>query len=67
MQLEKIIGKLKTEKYGSRILEEIKSYTGFEHADNDMLNVEEGRKRKADKRLKTEKNIVLVESSADES
>nr|AXY97621.1 RECQ helicase L2 [Populus tomentosa] len=64
--LEKIIGKLKTEKYGSKILDEIKKYTGSEPPDNGMLNEEEGSGNRASKRLKTRKGIVVIESSDEE-
>lgn len=60
LQLEKIIGKLKTEKYGSKILEQISKY-----ADLDVLK-EEGSKERATKRLKTKKAMVVIESSDDE-
>lgn len=65
-ELEKIIGKLKTEKYGSKILDEIKKYTGSEPPDNGMLNEEEGSGNRASKRLKTRKGIVVIESSDEE-
>lgn len=59
LQLEKIIGKLKTEKYGSKILEQISKY-----ADLDVLK--EGSEERATKRLKTKKAMVVIESSDDE-
>lgn len=65
-ELEKIIGKLKTEKYGSKILDEIKKYTGSEPPDNGMLNEEEGGGNRASKRLKTRKGVVVIESSDEE-
>lgn len=65
-ELEKIIGKLKTEKYGSKILDEIKKYTGSEPPDNGMLNEEEGSGNRASKRLKTRKGVVVIESSDEE-
>ena len=64
MQLEKIIGKLKTEKYGSKILDEIKKYTDSGPSDNG--NEEEGSENRASKRLKTKKGIVIIESSDEE-
>ena len=64
MQLEKIIGKLKTEKYGSKILDEIKKYTDSGSSDNG--NEEEGSENRASKRLKTKKGIVIIESSDEE-
>ncbi|XP_020236207.1 mediator of RNA polymerase II transcription subunit 34 [Cajanus cajan] len=59
-QLEKVIGKLKTEKYGHRIIEQIEKYSNFKPADK---QVTDGR---AAKRSKTKKNLVLIESSEDE-
>ena len=61
VQLEKVIGKLKTEKYGSRILEQIERYSDFKPAD------EQGTGASAAKRSKTKKNLVLIESSEDEA
>ncbi|XP_019423624.1 PREDICTED: mediator of RNA polymerase II transcription subunit 34 isoform X2 [Lupinus angustifolius] len=60
-QLEKVIGKLKTEKYGSRILEQIEKYADFKQSD------EQGTDGRASKRLKTKKNLVLIDSSEDEA
>ncbi|KOM45436.1 hypothetical protein LR48_Vigan06g074200 [Vigna angularis] len=59
-QLEKVIGKLKTEKYGSRILKQIKKYSDSEPADKQETD---GR---AAKRSKTKKNLVLIDSNEDE-
>ncbi|KAK7407033.1 hypothetical protein VNO78_08673 [Psophocarpus tetragonolobus] len=59
-QLEKVIGKLKTEKYGNRILEQIEKYSDFKTTDK-----QETVGRDA-KRSKTKKNLVLIESSEDE-
>ncbi|XP_055820803.1 ATP-dependent DNA helicase Q-like 2 isoform X5 [Solanum dulcamara] len=63
-ELEKIIGKLKTEKYGSRILEEIASY------ESDPQKAADGNKEtkgNAVKKLKTKKALVVLESSEDET
>lgn len=60
MQLEKVIGKLKTEKYGKRILEQIEKYSDFKPTDE---QVTDGR---AAKRSKTKKNLVVIDSSEDE-
>ncbi|XVF87923.1 hypothetical protein PTKIN_Ptkin19aG0007400 [Pterospermum kingtungense] len=57
-ELQKIIGKVKTEKYGDRILEQVKNYK-----DDDVLNEEERRRKK----LKTKRDVVDIESSDDES
>ncbi|KAK6934845.1 DEAD/DEAH box helicase domain [Dillenia turbinata] len=43
--LEKIIGKLKTQKYGERILEEIKKCSKFEQSDNDLMSENTAAKR----------------------
>ncbi|XP_015891701.3 ATP-dependent DNA helicase Q-like 2 isoform X1 [Ziziphus jujuba] len=61
-QLEKIIGRLKTEKYGNRILEQIIKY-----ADSNELKDEHGSDVRPKKRLKTKKPVVLIESSDDDA
>lgn len=63
-QLEKVIGKLKTEKYGDRILAQIQKYSDFKPPDERDEQDSDGR---AAKRSKTNKNVVLVESSEDEA
>ncbi|XP_075109311.1 ATP-dependent DNA helicase Q-like 2 isoform X3 [Nicotiana tabacum] len=63
-ELEKIIGKLKTEKYGSRILEEIASYKSDPQQDADGSKESKGN---AVKKLKTKKALVVLESSEDEA
>ncbi|KAL6008584.1 hypothetical protein ACLOJK_034098 [Asimina triloba] len=60
-QLEKLIGKLKTEKYGSRILECIRQ---FVEAEGNSKSKAEGCESRSCKRLKTKKAVVLVESSS---
>ncbi|KAK2373632.1 RECQ helicase L2 [Trifolium repens] len=60
-ELEKVIGKLKTEKYGNKILEQIVKYSDFKPTDE---QVSDGR---AAKKSKTKKNLVLIESSEDEA
>lgn len=55
-----MIGKLKTEKYGNRILEQIEKYSDFKPSD------EQGTEGRA-KRSKTKKNLVLISSSEDEA
>lgn len=60
-QLEKIIGKLKTEKYGCKILEEIKRYESKnEYEDENVHGSSSG------KRLKS-KEAIVVESSEDDA
>ncbi|KAH9687593.1 ATP-dependent DNA helicase q1 [Citrus sinensis] len=65
--LEKIIGKLKTGKYGSRILEVIsKCGNSVQQHDNNAVSKEEqGRDARASKRTKKEKAVVVVDSSDD--
>lgn len=66
--MEKIIGKLKTERYGDRILEEVKNYGSSEQArDDEMLREEEEKGNRPWKKVKTKKDVVLVESSDDEA
>ncbi|XP_016201261.1 mediator of RNA polymerase II transcription subunit 34 [Arachis ipaensis] len=60
-QLEKVIGKLKTEKYGSRILEQIEKYSDFKPDDQQESGASVA------KRSRTKKNLVLIESSEDEA
>ncbi|KAH9687602.1 ATP-dependent DNA helicase q1 [Citrus sinensis] len=66
-ELEKIIGKLKTGKYGSRILEVIsKCGNSVQQHDNNAVSKEEqGRDARASKRTKKEKAVVVVDSSDD--
>ncbi|KAG9452886.1 hypothetical protein H6P81_005790 [Aristolochia fimbriata] len=45
-QLEKLIGKLKTEKYGSQILDQIKTYCESEEAGNDLPSRDEENENK---------------------
>ncbi|KAK7252557.1 hypothetical protein RIF29_36597 [Crotalaria pallida] len=59
-QLEKVIGKLKTKKYGNSILEQIEKYSDFKPSD------EQGTDGRTAKRSKTKKKVVLIESSEDE-
>lgn len=61
MQLENVIGKLKTEKYGSRILEEI---TNYESDKNDNKSDEE--MHRVAKKQKAKKGLVVIESSEEE-
>ncbi|XP_068326025.1 ATP-dependent DNA helicase Q-like 2 isoform X2 [Pyrus communis] len=63
--LENIIGKVKTEKYGSRILEQVTKYA--DSAQPDEVKEEEENENRASKRLKSKKQLILVESSDDES
>lgn len=59
LELETMIGKLKTEKYGSKILEEIAKYTETEQPENvppddSTLGEGQGSEKKPTKRLKTD-------------
>ncbi|KAL7165773.1 hypothetical protein ACSBR2_036613 [Camellia fascicularis] len=66
-ELEKLIGKLKTAKYGSRILEEIGNYESNHPPDSDLVD-EEGQDsgNRPMKRQKIKKALVLIESSEEE-
>ncbi|KAJ0054296.1 hypothetical protein Pint_02576 [Pistacia integerrima] len=64
--LEKIIGKLKTDKYGTIILEEINKCANAEQPDASASKEGQTSETRAKKRLKTEKALVVVESSDDE-
>ncbi|PSS11760.1 Mediator of RNA polymerase II transcription subunit like [Actinidia chinensis var. chinensis] len=66
-QLEKIIGKLKTEKYGSRILEEIENYVSQNPPDSDLVDEGQESGSRTTKRPKTEKARVVIESSEEEA
>ncbi|KAL4302340.1 hypothetical protein GQ457_10G015510 [Hibiscus cannabinus] len=69
-ELEKIIGKLKTEKYGERILDEIKKYgKGEQHPKKDELNEEQSTEEDGHprKKLKPDKQVIMVDSSNDEA
>ncbi|KAL3498149.1 hypothetical protein ACH5RR_040881 [Cinchona calisaya] len=63
-QLEKVIGKLKTEKYGVRILEEIENFELKNESDNisDRSQIST-----ASKKMKTTKTPVIIETSGDEA
>lgn len=65
-QLESIIGKLKAEKYGSRILEEVEKYEGSDQPDKNLSQKSQGTDNRASKRPKTKKPLVLIETSEDE-
>ncbi|CAN0840597.1 ATP-dependent DNA helicase Q-like 2 [Linum grandiflorum] len=66
-ELEKIIGKLKADKYGDRILEVVKNYGGSdEEPESSTLKEEASGDKRASKRQKTRKNVVVVDSEEDE-
>ncbi|XP_056687301.1 ATP-dependent DNA helicase Q-like 2 isoform X2 [Spinacia oleracea] len=62
-QLEKIIGKVKSGKYGSRIIEEISNRSESENLDPE---IDEEHENKAAKKAKTKKTRVLIECSEDD-
>ncbi|XP_048621533.1 ATP-dependent DNA helicase Q-like 2 isoform X1 [Brassica napus] len=64
-ELESIIGKLKTDKYGDKILEVMRHDTVSEQLVEDATK-EETCKSRSSKRAKTQKNVVLLESSEEE-
>lgn len=66
LQLESIIGKLKTDKYGDKILEVIRHDTVSEQLVEDATKEETCCKSRSSKRAKTKKNVVLLESSEEE-
>jgi len=57
MQLEKVIGKVKTEKYGRRIIELMRSH---------VMDARAGNGADANKRSKKDKDVAFVESSSEE-
>ena len=57
MQLEKVIGKVKTEKYGGRIIELMRSH---------VMDARAGNGADANKRSKKDKDVAFVESSSEE-
>ncbi|KAK4389083.1 ATP-dependent DNA helicase Q-like 2 [Sesamum angolense] len=67
-ELEKIIGKLKAEKYGPKILEEINNYeSNSSQMDDGFSGGRQDSQGRAVKKLKTKKPVVLIESSGDEA
>ncbi|GAV89709.1 DEAD domain-containing protein/Helicase_C domain-containing protein/HRDC domain-containing protein/RQC domain-containing protein [Cephalotus follicularis] len=66
-ELERMIGKLKAEKYGSRILEEINKYADSGQPGDAALNENQDCDSRFRKKLKTKKALVVIESSEDEA
>uniref|UniRef100_A0A7N0VDW2 ATP-dependent DNA helicase n=2 Tax=Kalanchoe fedtschenkoi TaxID=63787 RepID=A0A7N0VDW2_KALFE len=60
-KLEGMIGKLKTGKYGAKILDEIKKYMDSEHQCQDTSANEQGGEHMA-KKQKTRKTLVVIDS-----
>lgn len=65
LQLQKLIGKVKTEKYGKRIIELIEHYLKCEQVDDDVPGAASGSKTQGNKKQK-KKHTVLIESSEEE-
>lgn len=66
-QLEKIIGKLKTQKYGERILEVIGKHESDDEQVNDSADeTQETSVNRNAKRSRNKKVVVIDESSEDE-
>ncbi|OWM65022.1 mediator of RNA polymerase II transcription subunit 34 isoform X1 [Punica granatum] len=65
-ELESIIGKVKTQRYGSKILEEVEKYANSDPQDINLPNQNEGTENKASKRQKTKRATVIIESSSDD-
>ncbi|KAH7847815.1 hypothetical protein Vadar_030534 [Vaccinium darrowii] len=66
-QLEKIIGKLKAEKYGNKILEEIQNYELEHPLPSDFVDEGQDSGNRSRKRLKPKDAPVVIESSEDEA
>ncbi|CAI9755551.1 unnamed protein product [Fraxinus pennsylvanica] len=66
-QLEKIIGKLKADKYGKKILDAIDNYESTHQMDDDFSDDGEDSAGRAAKKSKTKKGLVVIESSGDEA
>ncbi|KAL9664806.1 hypothetical protein QQ045_020214 [Rhodiola kirilowii] len=64
-KLEGMIGKVKTEKYGVKILEEIKNYVDSEHQFQDTKANDQGDGHIA-KKQKTRNTLVVIDSSDDD-
>lgn len=66
-QLEKIIGKLKADKYGKKILDAIDNYESSHQMDDDFSDDGQDSAGRAAKKSKTKKGLVVIESSGDEA
>lgn len=67
LQLEKLIGKLKAEKYGSRIIESIQNYVKGEQPNCKVTIADQGNENECIKRRRKNKSPVIIESSEDET
>ncbi|XP_065002802.1 ATP-dependent DNA helicase Q-like 2 isoform X1 [Musa acuminata AAA Group] len=64
--LQKLIGKVKTEKYGKRIIELIEHHLKSEQVDDDVPGAASGSKRTQGNKKQKKKHTVLIESSEEE-
>ncbi|KAI8547502.1 hypothetical protein RHMOL_Rhmol07G0200800 [Rhododendron molle] len=65
--VEKIIGKLKAQKYGRKILEEIQNFELQHPLPSDLVDEGQDGGNRSKKRLKTKNAPVVIESSEDEA
>ncbi|XP_020584133.1 mediator of RNA polymerase II transcription subunit 34 isoform X2 [Phalaenopsis equestris] len=65
-ELEKLIGKLKAEKYGRRIAELIQNYVREEQPNCEATDADKGNENEGIKRRRKNKSPVIIESSGDE-
>lgn len=64
--MEKLIGKVKAEKYGNRIVDLIQQYIKSGQPNGDTSRVAEASGNRANKRPRKNKTLVLIESSDDD-
>lgn len=67
LQLEKIIGKLKADKYGKKILDAIDNYEPKHQMDDDFSDEGQGTAGRAAKKSRTKKGLVVIDTSGDEA
>ncbi|XP_073112990.1 ATP-dependent DNA helicase Q-like 2 isoform X3 [Elaeis guineensis] len=65
-QVEKLIGKVKAEKYGNRIVDLIQQYVESGQPNGDTSGVAEASENRANKRPRKNRSLILIESSEDE-
>ncbi|KAK4758595.1 hypothetical protein SAY87_019896 [Trapa incisa] len=63
-ELEHIIGKVKVQRYGSRILEEVEKYASSDPQGNELPNGDQVSGNRAPKRPKTSSATICIESSS---
>ncbi|KAG1355444.1 mediator of RNA polymerase II transcription subunit 34 [Cocos nucifera] len=66
-QVEKLIGKVKAEKYGNRIVDLIQQYVKSGQPNGDKSRVAEASENRANKRPRKNKSLILIESSEDDA